>query len=49
VILEDVLIGICEKCGNRYYSAHTLHRVQEIATGKLSPHHVERVPVGKAN
>lgn len=49
VILEEILIGICDKCGNPYYSADTLHRVQQIATGKSPPKRVERVPVGKAN
>ena len=32
VILEDVMIGVCDKCGNRYYSVGTLKRVQAIAT-----------------
>ncbi len=35
VILGDVVIGICDKCGNRYYSADTLKRVEAIATGKI--------------
>jgi YgiT-type zinc finger domain-containing protein len=35
VILEDVSVGVCDKCGNRYYSADTLKRVQAIATGKI--------------
>jgi len=45
VILEDVVIGVCDKCGNRYYSAHTLKRVQSIATGKVPPERTEQVPV----
>ena len=31
VILEDVVIGVCDKCGNRYYSADTLKRAQAVA------------------
>ena len=48
VILEDVVIGICDKCGNRYYSADTLKRVQAIATGKILPDRTEQVPVAHA-
>jgi YgiT-type zinc finger domain-containing protein len=46
VILEHVPVGICEKCGNRYYHASLLKRVEEIATGKQSPVRQELVPVG---
>ncbi len=45
VILEDVTIGICEECGNRYYSADILHAVHEIATGRRQPERVEMVSV----
>jgi len=45
VILEDVIVGVCDKCGNRYYSASTLKRVQSIATGKVPPERTEQVPV----
>jgi len=45
VILEDVVIGVCDKCGNRYYTADTLKRVQAIATGKIPPERTEEVPV----
>ncbi len=48
VILEDVVIGICDKCGNRYYSADTLTRVQALATGKIRPERTEQVPVAHA-
>jgi YgiT-type zinc finger domain-containing protein len=49
VILENIRIGICEKCGNRYYSADTLRRVQAIATGKVPPERTEQVPVAHAS
>jgi YgiT-type zinc finger domain-containing protein len=48
VILEDVVIGVCDKCGNRYYSADTLKRVEAIATGKIPPERTEEVPVAHA-
>jgi len=48
VILEDVVIGVCEKCGNRYYTAETLKRVQAIASGEVRPERTEQVPVAHA-
>ena len=48
VILEDGVIGVCDRCGNRYYSAGTLKRVQAIATGLIPPNHTEQVPVAPA-
>jgi YgiT-type zinc finger domain-containing protein len=48
VILEDVAIGVCDGCGNRYYSADVLHAVQEIATGEKAPERFEEVRVGHA-
>ena len=48
VILEDVVIGVCDKCGNRYYSAETLSRVDAVASGKVPPGRTEQVPVADA-
>ena len=45
VILENVVIGICDGCGNHYYSADILHTVHEIATGKRSAERMESIPV----
>ncbi len=45
VILEDVTIGICNTCGNRYYSADILHAVNDIATGAKSPDRIDQIPV----
>lgn len=45
VILEDVPIGICDKCGSRYYHASLLHCVADIAAGKVSTDKTEHVPV----
>lgn len=48
VILEDVVVGVCGTCGNRYYSAQTLKRVEAVATGKVPPDRTEPVPVAQA-
>lgn len=45
IILEDILIGVCNVCGNRYYSAAILHAVHAIATGAKVPDRMEEVPV----
>ena len=45
VILEDIVIGVCDTCGNRYYTADILHAVHDIATGKRAPARVEEIPV----
>ena len=46
VILENIQVGICDVCGNRYYSADILHVVQEIAMGKKAAEKKEEIPVG---
>ena len=48
VILEQVTIGVCDQCGNRYYSADVLKRVEAIASGKVKPARTQRVPVAHA-
>ena len=48
VILENVVIGVCDKCGNRYYTADTLKRVHAIATGRIPVERTEQVPVAHA-
>ncbi len=45
VILEDVTIGVCDICGNRYYTADILHAVNGIATGVKRPEKTEEVLV----
>ena len=45
VILEDVIIGVCDNCGNRYYCADILHTVNAIATGRKTPERIEKIPV----
>lgn len=45
VILGNVVVGVCDSCGSRYYSAEILHTVHEIATGKRQPERTESIPV----
>ena len=45
VILENIVIGVCNKCGNRYYEAQILHTVHAIATGKRAPEKTISIPV----
>jgi len=45
IILENVTIGVCDVCGNRYYSADILHAVHDIATGVRAPERTEQIPV----
>jgi YgiT-type zinc finger domain-containing protein len=45
VILENVAIGICGKCGNRYYSADILQTLHAMAIGGKSPDRTEQIPV----
>jgi YgiT-type zinc finger domain-containing protein len=47
VILEHVPIGICDTCGERYYSAEVLHKVHNIATGRTKPARKVTVPIAK--
>jgi len=35
VIMKDITIGICANCGNRYFSADILRRVEALASGKF--------------
>jgi YgiT-type zinc finger domain-containing protein len=46
IILEDVTIGVCDTCGNRYYTADILHAVHDLATGDRAPERTTPVPVG---
>ena len=48
VILEDVVLGVFDRCGSRYFSADTLKRVHEVATGRVKPERLESIPVAHA-
>jgi hypothetical protein len=45
VSIEDVIIGVCDNCGNRYYSANILHGVHAVATGMRTAERTEQIPV----
>lgn len=47
VVLEDVPIGVCEKCGARYYDASVVRRVAEIGRGMTPADRTIEVPVGR--
>jgi YgiT-type zinc finger domain-containing protein len=47
VILEDVPIGVCGKCGARYFDASVVRRVAEIGRGVAPTQRTMQVPVGK--
>jgi YgiT-type zinc finger domain-containing protein len=45
IILDDVVIGVCDACGSRYYSAHILRAVNDIASGRKPFERIEKIPV----
>ncbi|MFH1943153.1 MAG: YgiT-type zinc finger protein [bacterium] len=45
VMLEEVPIGICDRCGYRYYLSSLLRKVDEIGEGKCEPKRTEAIPV----
>ena len=47
VILEDVPIGVCAKCGARYFDASVLRRVAEIGRGITRAGRTIDVPVAR--
>lgn len=47
VILEDVPIGVCDKCGSRYFHASVLRRVAEIGRGTSPAQRSIKVPVDR--
>ena len=47
VILEDIVVGVCDGCGSRYYAAPMLRRVHDIASGRAMFERMEQVPVAR--
>ncbi|MBI1832027.1 MAG: YgiT-type zinc finger protein [Planctomycetes bacterium] len=45
VILENVPVGVCEKCGASYYDVSVLRRVAEIGRGGAPAGRTVAVPV----
>ena len=48
VILENVPVGCCDKCGRKYYGAKILHRVEDIVLKREKADHTEQVLVAHA-
>ena len=47
VILEDVPVGVCDRCGARYFDASILRRVAEIGRGTSPAPRVIEVPIDR--
>lgn len=47
VILEDVPVGVCDKCGTRYVDASVLRRVAEIGRGTATTTRTIEIPVDR--
>ncbi len=47
VILEDVPIGVCDKCGARYLDASVVRRVAGIGRGRSPSQRTIAVPVDR--
>ena len=45
IILEGIVVGVCDSCGTRYYNAEILHAVHDIATGAKPFERIEEIPV----
>ena len=45
IMLEDVPVGVCDRCGYRYYHSTILQGVEEIASGKRPLERTETIPV----
>ena len=45
VMLEHVPVGVCDKCGYRYYHSTILKLVKEVGDGKTQPERMESIQV----
>lgn len=48
VILANVPIGVCDNCGMRYSHAGLLHRVSDVANGRVAADETVAVPVAQS-
>ena len=46
VILGDIPVGVCNRCGTRYYHAYIVRRAHQIAQDETVADHKQMVPVG---
>ena len=45
VIIENVPVGVCDRCGERYYAAAVLEKMDQIAHRRSRIKRVIKVPV----
>ena len=45
IIIENVPVGVCDRCGERYYSAAVLEKMDRIAGRRLKIKRTIKVPV----
>lgn len=48
IMLENVPVGVCQKCGYRYYHSTILKKVDDIAEGRQQVTKTEIIPVAEA-
>jgi YgiT-type zinc finger domain-containing protein len=44
LVIDNCPVGLCPKCGEKYYSAQVLRRVESLAKSLQCGKHVKRVP-----
>ena len=49
VVIENVPVGVCSRCGERYYGAEILHRLDRIAQGKVASVRQMKISVADYN
>lgn len=47
VIIEDVPVGVCNRCGERYYPARVLEKMDRIVARRSRIKRTVRVPVAR--
>ena len=45
IVVENVPVGVCEKCGERYYDAKVLRRLETIAKKRKKAEKMILVPI----
>ena len=46
IILENIPVGVCNRCGTRYYHAKVVRRAHQIARHEAVADYKEAIPVG---
>jgi len=45
VVIEHVPVGVCNRCGERYYDAEVLHALDRMAQGHVATKKTIKVPI----